>query len=168
MPMIIVSSREAVEDVFKRFDPAFAISILDADDTLPPRVAELPKDHRLSLGAADCDKADDEACWCPDILEIAERWAATDKNIVVHCHRGVARSMAIAYILMCVKEKGACEYKIAERLRKAAPHADPNLLLVSKADAELGREDRMVSAVLDLCPCCSTVAAPIVTLPVAG
>jgi predicted protein tyrosine phosphatase len=166
MPMIIVSSLEAVEDVFKRYDPAFAISILDSDDDLPESVSALPEDHRIRFGGAECDKADDEACWCPEILTIAERWAATDKNIVVHCHRGVARSMAIAFILMCVKEKGSCEYKIAERLREAAPHADPNLLLVSKADEELRREDRMVSAVLDLCPCCSTVAAPVVTLRV--
>ncbi len=168
MSMIIVSSLEAVEDVFERYNPAYAISILDSDDEAPACVRALPAEHQLRLGRADCDQGDDEACWCPDILTLAARWAATDSNILVHCHRGVARSMAIAYILMCVKEKGVCEYTIAERLRQAAPHADPNLLLVSKADAALQRDDRMVSAVLDMCPCCSTVAAPTVLLPVAG
>lgn len=168
MPLVIVSSLDAVEDVFKRHHPAFAISILDSDDELPAAIRALPEGHHLRLGRADCDMGEDEACWCPEILNIAKRWAATDENILVHCHRGVARSMAIAYILMCVKEEGVCEEKIARRLREAAPHADPNILLVSNADAALGRDDRMVSAILDMCPCCSTVAAPVVILPVAG
>ncbi len=169
MAMIIVSALETVEDVFDQYKPAFAVSILDSDDDAPACLGGLPDDHHLRLGRADCKHGEDEACWCPDILDLAKRWAATEnENILVHCHRGVARSMAIAYILMCVKEAGACEQHIAERLRKAAPHADPNLLLVSNADVALGRDDRMVSAILDMCPSCPTVSAPVVALPVAG
>ncbi|WDI30347.1 hypothetical protein PUV54_10290 [Hyphococcus flavus] len=167
MPKIIVSSLEKLEEVFRLHEPRFAISILDAKDETPACLKALPADRHLALGGGDCDKKNDAECWRPDIVEFATHWAASGENIVVNCHRGVARSMALAYILICVKEEGACEFKIAERLRKAAPHADPNLLMVSKADEALGRDDRMVAAMLDMCPCSSTVAAPVVVLPVA-
>ncbi|WP_425409580.1 hypothetical protein [Hyphococcus sp.] len=167
MPLVIVSSLASVDDVFKHHDPAFAISILDHDDALPAAISALPEGNQLRLGRSDGDAAENETRWPPAILALAKRWAATDSNILVHCHRGVARSMAIAYILMCMREHDACEQKIAHRLRAAAPHADPNLLLVSSADAALKRDDRMVSAVLDMCPSCPTISAPVVTLPVA-
>jgi predicted protein tyrosine phosphatase len=137
------------------------ISILDKNDPTPPPCSALAEGRHLAL-----DGSADETIWCPAVIDFAKRWAETSDNVLIHCHRGVARSMAIAYILMCVREKGCCEEKIARRLRAAAPHADPNILLISKADALLGRDDRMVGAILDLCPCCSTVSAPIVTLPV--
>ncbi|MEZ5894613.1 MAG: hypothetical protein R3C58_15880 [Parvularculaceae bacterium] len=163
MPLIVVSSKDAAEDAFAAHEPGFAISILDKDDAPPPHINALAGDRRLVLDTS-CGP---ECGWCPDLVAFARRWAATDDNILIHCHRGVARSMAVAYILMCVRENGVCEKSIAERLRKAAPHADPNLLLVSQADAMLDRDDRMVGAVLDMCPCCATVEAPVVILPVA-
>lgn len=167
--MIIISSLNAAEAAFERYTPSFVISILDNDDPAPEVFRELPAERHLTLNAMACPGENcDEAKWCADILRMAGSWAASGENILIHCHRGVARSTAIAYILMCVKEEKTCEHQIAERLRKAAPHADPNLLLVSTADTTLGRDDRMVSAMLDMCPSCATVAAPIVTLPLAS
>lgn len=162
MPLIVVSSRDAAEAAFAAHQPGFAVSILDRDDVQPASVRALPADRRLVLDAS-CGP---ECGWCPNLVAFAERWAQSEENVLIHCHRGVARSMAVAYILMCIREKGCCEKEIAERLRRAAPHADPNLLLVSKADAMLDRDDRMVGAILDMCPCSSTVAAPVVALPV--
>ncbi|MEO1135376.1 MAG: hypothetical protein AAFW68_02055 [Pseudomonadota bacterium] len=161
MPTIIVSSLDASTDAFERHAPGFVISILDCDDPTPEPFRALPKEQHLKLNAAR-----DESAWCPEIIAFAKRWADTNENILIHCHRGVARSTAIAYILMCARETETCEAKIAKRLRTAAPHADPNLLLVSEADVLLGRDDRMVGAILDMCPCSATVAAPVVTLPV--
>ncbi len=162
MPLIVVSSLDAAADAFARHQPGFVISILDTDDATPAPFRSLPKERHLRL-----DHKSSETEIAPAILKIARDWAASHENILIHCHRGVARSTAIAYILTCIRECGVCEQKIAKRLREAAPHADPNVLLVSEADAILGRNDRMVGAILDMCPCCSTVAAPIVTLPVA-
>ncbi len=162
MPLIIVSSLDAAAEAFARHRPGYVISILDTDDATPAPFRDLPVERHLRL-----DHKSSEAEIAPEILRIARDWAASDENILIHCHRGVARSTAIAYILACIREGGVCEQKIAKRLRDAAPHADPNVLLVSEADAILGRDDRMVGAILDMCPCCSTVAAPIVTLPVA-
>ncbi|MHA7872274.1 MAG: tyrosine phosphatase family protein, partial [Hyphococcus sp.] len=93
---------------------------------------------------------------------------AAKSPILIHCNEGAARSMAIAYILLCAIDRDHSEKDLAARLRQAAPHADPNLLLISEADAALGRDDRMVEAILDLCPSCSTAGAPVVTLPVAA
>ncbi|GJL91576.1 hypothetical protein [Hyphococcus sp.] len=162
MPFIVVSSLDAAADAFARHQPGYVISILDTNDVTPAPFRSLPKERHLRL-----DQKLSETDMAPAILKIARDWATSNDNILIHCHRGVARSMAIAYILTCVREGGVCEQKIAKRLREAAPHADPNVLLVSEADAILGRDDRMVTAILDMCPCCSTVAAPVVTLPVA-
>lgn len=164
MGMIIISSLDAAITAFERFHPAFVISILDKDDVTPAAFNTLSKERHLKLQGG----AEKETHWTPAIISFAKIWAPTKQNLLIHCHRGVARSTAIAYILMCIREGGACEQKLAQSLRTAAPHADPNLLLVSAADEALARDDRMVGAILDLCTPCSTVAAPIVTLPVEG
>ncbi len=161
MPLIVVSSLQAAAGACARHRPGFVISILDHDDATPAPFLTLPPERHLTL-----DPKASETDMAPAILKFGHQWAASGENILIHCHRGVARSMAIAFILACVREKGVCEQKIAARLRIAAPHADPNVRLVSEADALLGREDRMINAILDLCPCCATVAAPVVTLPV--
>ncbi len=160
MPHLAISSLEAAPGACDRCDPGFVVSILDSGDALPERLRALPKERHLKL-----DPATSETDMAPAVIAFAKAWAATDENLLIHCHRGVARSTAIAYIAMCVREPDMCEEKIAERLRAAAPHADPNVLMVSEADRLLERDDRMVGAILDLCPCCSTVCAPVVTLP---
>lgn len=162
MPSVIVSSLAAAADAHARCKPGYVISILDSDDAVPEPFRQLPKERHLRLDPSACEK--DIAA---SILEFAKNWTTSDENILIHCHRGVARSMAIAYVLLCARNAGECEEKIAARLRAAAPHADPNLRLVSEADRLLERDDRMVGAILDLCPCCSTVCAPVVTLPAA-
>ena len=172
--MIIVSSLDHVEEAFQKHRPAYVVSILDVDEPTPPVFDALPEGNHIKL-IGNCSRAGDPACAeqpsrCDQILKLAERWSAdeTKAPILIHCIEGAARSMAVAYILMCAIEENAPESEIATRLRQAAPHADPNLLLISEADKALGREDRMVEAILDLCPCCSSVVAPIVTLPLAA
>lgn len=175
-PMIVVSSLEAAAAAYKTYRPSYVISILDEREPAPPLFEALPEGHHLRL-SEDCSRAVnsadcvDENGRCDRLIKLAERWLEDgDKNaaILIHCHQGVARSMAVAYILMCAIEKNHCEKEIAARLRKAAPHADPNLMLVSEADALLHRDDRMVEAILDLCPCSKATQTPIVTVPLAA
>ncbi len=171
--MIIVSSLDHAEDAFKKYAPAYVISILERDEPTPPVFDAVPEDNHLKV-IEDCSRASDvEDCEnrCQKLLALAERWRSGPEPkapILIHCHKGVARSMAVAYILMCAIEKDACETAIAQRLRNAAPHADPNLMLVSEADALMDRDDRMVEAILDLCPSCGAVEKPVVVLPVAA
>lgn len=145
------------------------VSILEGDEAAPPAFEQLPQDRHLKLiencsTSANCD---DDASRCAKLIAFAKNWNR-QAPLLIHCHQGVARSMAAAYIAMCAVENETCEKSIAARLRAAAPHADPNLLLISEADELLGRDDRMVEAILGLCPSCGTVAAPVVTLPVAA
>lgn len=67
--------------------------------------------------------------------------------LLVHCYAGVSRSTASAYVVACANRPDLGEEKLAAWLRSLSPSATPNPLLVSHADALLGREGRMVEAV---------------------
>ncbi len=164
--MIIVSSFSSSEQAFRRYKPRFVVSILDSDEGPPPDFDDLPAENHFHL-CGDCSIADPNQSLSRQLVDLAARWDRKEP-ILIHCHQGVARSMAAAYILLCAVEKDRSESEIAKRLRKAAPHADPNLLLISEADALLGRNDRMVEAVLDMQPCSGAVCNDIVTLPLAA
>jgi len=173
--MMIVSSLERAEATFEKYAPRYVVSVLDAEEPTPPAFSSILKENRLKL-IGDCARPED-CCGgdaksrCAKILELAERWKQEREPrppILIHCRRGAARSMAVAYILMCAIEKASSEKAIAARLRAAAPHADPNLLLVAEADALLGRDDRMVEAILDLGPASGCGGGSVVTLPVAA
>ena len=84
------------------------------------------------------------------IVEFVRGWKPEDGPLLLHCEHGVSRSTAAAFIALCAKEPGTDECALAARLRSAAPHAEPNLLLVDCADAVLKHEGRMVDAVLSL------------------
>ncbi|MEM8937336.1 MAG: hypothetical protein AAGC77_13095, partial [Pseudomonadota bacterium] len=171
-PMIIVSPLEHAEKAMREYKPSHIISVLDHDIALPSAIDETPEENRLKLfGDCSASEAGKHESRCEKAVKFAKHWAAQDKPrapLLIHCELGVARSMAIAYIMMCAIDNDRSETEIAERLRRAAPHADPNLLLVSEADALLERNDRMVEAILDMEPCCGAVDTPIVTLPIAA
>ncbi len=175
--MIIVSSLDHAEEAFRKYDPSYVISLLDCNEPTPPVFNSLRPDNHLRL-IGDCAKADakpkdgenggenecvGEPTRCTRILDVAKAWKKDGQKspILIHCNEGAARSMTVAFILMCAIEDKQSESSIAKRMRAAAPHADPNLLLVSEADAALGRNDRMIEAVLDLCPSCTAIGAPI-------
>lgn len=71
----------------------------------------------------------------------------TDKTpMLVHCWAGISRSSAAAYMLACDGNPGH-EAAIADELRRRAPFATPNRLMISLADDMLGRRGRMVDAI---------------------
>lgn len=67
--------------------------------------------------------------------------------LVIHCWAGISRSTAAAYIAACAFAPQADEEEIALRLRAASPSATPNARLVAVADAMLGRDGRMTTAI---------------------
>lgn len=172
--MIIVSSLNSAEAAFEKHRPAYVVSVLGKDEPTPPLFKVVAPENHIKL-IGDCSRAEPsgegEGSRCRQLVDLAERWLKDPPPrapILIHCCEGSARSMAVAYILMCAIEKSHPEEEIAQRLRLAAPHADPNMMLVSEADALMGREDRMVEAILNLCPSSAAVDAPIITLPVAA
>ncbi len=166
MSEIIVSCYDKAEAAFSAYRPAYVVSILGQDEGPARSFDGLPPENLLEL-RGDCSSTDDNAARCQTLIDLGRNW---DRKapILIHCHQGVARSMAAAYILLCAAQEGTCEVKIANALRKAAPHADPNILLISEADALMGREDRMVEAILDLSPCAGADCDDVVILPVAA
>ena len=166
MTMIVVSSFDSAAQAYRKYRPRYVVSILGDDEGPTPCFDDLPADHHIEL-RGDCSNTDNGSARCRRLIALAESWDRS-APILIHCQQGVARSMAAAYILLCVVEKDRCEKEIARRLRRAAPHADPNLLLISQADALLDRHDRMVEAILEIEPCAGAVCNDIVTLPLAA
>lgn len=80
------------------------------------------------------------------LLEFGRAWDRR-QPLVVHCFAGISRSTAAAFILVCALAPDRKEEDIARNLRAASPFATPNRLLVSIADAALGRGGRMTAAV---------------------
>lgn len=163
---IIVSSYDKAEAAYKQFRPAYVVSILGPDDGPARSFDGLPQERLVEL-RSNCSDAKENGPCCQVLIDLAAKWDRS-APILIHCHQGVARSMAAAYILLCAAQSERCENEIAAELRKAAPHADPNILLISEADAMLGRDDRMVEAILDLSPCAGATCNGVVILPVAA
>jgi predicted protein tyrosine phosphatase len=79
------------------------------------------------------------------ILDFGRSWDGT-RPLLIHCWAGISRSCAAAYILACDTNEGK-EGDIAAALRRRAPFATPNRLMVAIADDLLSRSGRMVDAI---------------------
>jgi predicted protein tyrosine phosphatase len=79
------------------------------------------------------------------VLDFVRGW---DRKapMVIHCYAGISRSTASAFAAACLLNPDRDEVSIARQIRAASPSAYPNRLIVSLADAALGREGRMVRA----------------------
>jgi len=68
-------------------------------------------------------------------------------TLLIHCHAGVSRSTAAAYVLACAVRPAGEEAALAAHLRTACPEATPNALMVALADDALGRGGAMRAAI---------------------
>jgi predicted protein tyrosine phosphatase len=135
----------------RRHRPAAVVTLLAPDQPGPRLDPALPS---LRLSFHDVPAAH-PALTAPDAAAIASllEFAAAlppEATLLAHCWMGISRSPAAAYILACAASPAVSEETIARRLRAAAPSATPNLLMVKLADAHLGRDGRMVDAILRL------------------
>jgi predicted protein tyrosine phosphatase len=85
------------------------------------------------------------------LLGFARRWDRT-APLVVHCYAGISRSTATAFTAACALNPHRSELSIARQIRDASPSAWPNKLIVSHADALLGRDGRMIAAIEEIGP----------------
>jgi predicted protein tyrosine phosphatase len=168
--MLIVSSLAGAADAYARLKPGRVISLLSEDEAAPV-FPGLPPDRHLTLYAdrESCSVSIAEAAKsrARKIIEFTQRWDGAG-DILIHCNRGVARSTAAAFIILCMREPQTPEVALMRRLRCAAPHADPCPLFVTYADEILGRGGRMAEALDDLCAPCSAMPAPLATVKVAA
>ena len=79
------------------------------------------------------------------ILGFGRSWNR-DRPMLIHCWAGISRSSAAAYIVACDRNPGY-EHDLADELRRRAPFATPNRLMVALADETLGRNGAMVEAI---------------------
>jgi predicted protein tyrosine phosphatase len=68
------------------------------------------------------------------------------RTLLIHCWAGISRSSAAAYAIACDRNPGF-ERDIAVELRRRAPSATPNRLMVRLADELLQRDGQMVEAI---------------------
>jgi predicted protein tyrosine phosphatase len=85
------------------------------------------------------------------LLAFAADWKE-EKPLLIHCWFGISRSTAAAFIVLCAADPARPEREIALALRRAAPEATPNRLMVALADERLGRGGRMSEAIAAIGP----------------
>jgi predicted protein tyrosine phosphatase len=101
------------------------------------------------------------------LMDFAAGWDAA-RPMLVHCWAGVSRSTAAAFVVACQRAPQRSEREIAQALRAAATYATPNPLLVSLADAALGREGRMSAAIAEIGRGADTFEGALFELPLAS
>lgn len=168
--MLIVSSLAGAAGAFRDHRPARVISLLSEDEAAPD-FAGLDAGHRLLL------YVDRESCGATisraarararEIVDFVRAWDGKG-DILIHCNRGISRSTAAAFIVMCMLEPATGEQALMRRLRAVAPHADPCPMLITYADEILGRDGRMTDAVDDLGPPSPAISAPVTLVSLAA
>ncbi|MEM9169886.1 MAG: hypothetical protein AAGC56_09545 [Pseudomonadota bacterium] len=165
--MIIVAPARDAAAVYADRRPAHVISITSTDEPVP-HLAGLDPDAHLNLvvenDATAAVIAQAARGRAERLMAFLQHWDA-QSDVLVHCNRGVSRSMGAAYVMMCHAAPDASEADLARALRSRAPHADPCPLIIDFADTMMGRDGRMVDAIDDLCPPCADCDAPPVYLP---
>lgn len=146
---LIVCGLADVEPLIAARRPSHMITLLDPASMIdtPPQLA--PERH-LRLGVNDITEPMEDMV-APDetvvgrILAFGRTWDGT-RPMLVHCWAGISRSTATAFLLACERSPDVDERDIARALRRAAPHASPNRRIVALADAQMGRQGRMIAA----------------------
>lgn len=169
--MLIVSSLAGAAEAYRNHRPTRVISLLSEEEAAPDFPGlDAGKRLLLYVDRESCAETITKAASARarDIIDFVRAWDGTG-DILIHCNRGVSRSTAAAFIVMCMKEPATGEQALMKRLRAVAPHADPCPMLVNYADEILGRDGRMTDAIDDLPPpCCADMAAPLALVNLAA
>ena len=139
----------ALEDAIEAHRPSHIVTLLSPEHMIETPHG-FPADRHLKLGLNDiADPADGANPPGRDhidrLLAFSRGWDAK-APFLIHCWAGISRSMASAFTILCDRLGQDHEVAIARAMRRRAPHADPNRLLVAHADDALARGGRMVTA----------------------
>jgi predicted protein tyrosine phosphatase len=120
-------------------------------DTLISRPVEIDPDRHLFIGMSDIvEPLDGHVLPAEEhvrkLTAFAHAWNRNEP-LVIHCHAGVSRSTAAAFIIACALAPSRREADIADAIRHASHTATPNRRMVAIADAMLNRNGRMVAAI---------------------
>jgi len=171
MPHLLVSPLSSLGDALDSHGPSHLISLLSPEHMIDTP-AGFALDRHLRLGVNDI--VDPAAGPAPParghidaLLEFSRGWDAS-QPLLIHCWAGISRSMASAFTILCDRLGPGRELEIAHAMRRRAPHAQPNRLLVSHADDALGRRGAMIAAVNGMGPPLQVEEGVTTILPLVG
>ena len=149
---IYVCPLSRLPEMLHRYDPARVVSLLDPGSDFP-KLGPVYVGRHLRLEFHDIHSYVEHlvapsASHIELLFRFFKRWDPRDV-MLIHCHAGLGRSTAAAFIAACYHNPDADEHAIAAQLRQASPHSRPNATLVRIADNALGRHGRMSAAIAD-------------------
>jgi len=147
--MILVTPLSGIQNAISGYRPSHMITLLSPDHMIEtPAGIDAARHLRIGMNdvadAAYAEKPPSER-HVDDLLAFGRTWDAKSP-LLIHCWAGVSRSMAAAYIILNDRFGPGNEQDIAQAMRRRAPHAYPNPLMVKLADKALRRDGRMVVA----------------------
>lgn len=150
MTYLVVSSLAALPATVAEHGALDVVTLINAQ-TPVERPASIQPERHLFLAMNDIAAPTDGLTHPSEdhldqLIAFGHRWDRTTP-LAVHCWAGISRSTAAAYILALSINPQLDERELAKELRRRAPSATPNALLVSLADRKLGRNGRMVEAI---------------------
>lgn len=148
--MIFVCPLSRVEQTVARAGAERLVSLLTAGTEVVRPAAILPEKHLLlamnDIAEAQVGMTLPGEAHVRRLLDFAIEWDRA-RPLVIHCYAGISRSTASAYIVASALAPQWDEVELAKELRWLSPSATPNPRLIAVADAMLGRDGRMISAI---------------------
>jgi predicted protein tyrosine phosphatase len=158
MPRIHICSLAKVESLAAEIKPSHVLSLLGGISPFPATPKGVDPNNHLKVTVSDIAEPQ-EGMIHPgenhvrDVIAFGERWARENggtQPILVHCFAGISRSTASALTIACTVRPQIREQTFTAALREASESAQPNALMIELADAILGRNRRLVSAVQNM------------------
>jgi predicted protein tyrosine phosphatase len=150
MPRLHVCSLSRVAETVRATGARSLVTLINLD-TMVSRPAEIDAERHLFIGMSDIIEPLDGHILPAEkhVLQLIEFAKVWDRNepLVIHCHAGVSRSTAAAFIIACALAPSRRESEIADAIRQASHTATPNRRMVAIADAMLKRGGRMSAAI---------------------
>lgn len=171
MPQILVTPLSGLAGAMDEYGPSHIVSLLS-----PLHMIPTPQgfDGRRHLQLALDDVNDPLAADFPPGREHIDRLIAFSRTwdaqapLLIHCWAGISRSMASAFTVLCDRLGPDREIEIALAMRRRAPHAQPNALLVHHADQALERGGRMLAGLAAMGPSSMAAEGIATAFPLAG